>query len=918
MTNAELESKVRELMEGIGLLPPDHFVFDGNFHTCGVQGSPKSVAGRYKVYADDMPTVLVRNWKTGDCVTWSAKRKADMTPEERKLYNKRIAEERKQAEAEQKAKYARAAKKARYLWPKFMPAKEDNPYLQRKMLPPGPFRQTRSGTLALPVLDCQGQMMTLQFITREGEKRFMAEGDTAGGRFPIPSQDGQDTGPLLIGEGAATVGSTCLATDLAGEIAFTCGNLPRVARDARARWPEREIVILEDNDQKTEAEQGINPGFEASLKAAQEAGARIAHCPAKKGLSRDFSDMYCEEGAEAVRKAVAQALEAANVKDTWASNLAYMERKKGQRRMTKKTQRKLEDKAQAQGQGNQEEDAAHKLPFGFYYAMDGSLKFAVRNSKGEVIDHIDICRHVEVIGRTSGAAKWGYVLQWSDPEEKAKQLAIPSKLFARNNTDLFELLAEEGLEIIGSQEQKLFKKFVCGFGDNLPIIRNVDRVGWYDGSFVLPDTTIGAGADTRKVILQAGDSGLLDLYRTGGTLEGWQKMAALCEGNTRLIFGLSHSFSGPLLYFVPKVAGTIFSFCGPSTTGKTTALDVAASVWGHPEKQKRTWRLTSNGLESICTLYNDSVLYLDEMGEAEADDLQAIAYMFAGGTGKTRARRDGGAKNLQSWRSVALSTGEVSFKTKLLEAGLKTYAGQMVRFVDIPIASGHMSFWHDLPSAKALAEELSRRSMLDFGLAGRAFLEKLVQDLETVRNELPGMVKQVEGALCPMEADAQVLRVAQRFALVCVAGQLAQGYGILPPSLEVFGAVQSCFNDWLAARGSLRSMEEQNMLRTIRRFIEQYGNSRFQDESSPQRPCNSRVGFVRKNDAGKNEYYFFPETFCAEVAKGFEPAHVIRVLEAAGWLKRDSDRPTCRVTFEGTRQPFYCVRLPEEDGGANE
>ena len=566
--------------------------------------------------------------------------------------------------------------------------------------------------------------------------------------------------------------------------------------------------------------------------------------------------------------------------------------------------------------GTQEEDPAHALPFGFYYAMDGSLKFAVRNSKGEVIDHIDICRHVEVIGRTSGAAKWGFVLQWSDPNGCVKQLAIPSRLFARTNTDLAELLADEGLDIVPGQHRR-FKEFVLGFGDNLPIFSNVDRIGWYEGSFVLPDTTIVAGPDTRKVILQSGDSGLLDLYRTGGTLEGWQKMAALCEGNTRLIFGLSHSFSGPLLYFVPKVAGTIFSFCGPSTTGKTTALDVAASVWGHPEKQKRTWRLTSNGLESICTLYNDSVLYLDEMGEAEADDLQAVAYLFAGGIGKTRARRDGSAKNLQSWRSVALSTGEVSFRTQLLEAGLKTYAGQMVRFGDIPIASGHMSFWHDLPSAKALAEELSRRSMLDFGLAGRAFLEKLVQDLETVRNELPGMVKQVEQSLCPMEADAQVLRVAQRFALVCVAGQLAQGYGILPPSLKIFEAVQSCFNDWLAARGSLRSMEEQNILRTIRGFIEQHGASRFQDESAPQRPCINRVGFVRENDAGKREFYFFPETFRKEVAKGFEPAQVIRVLEAAGWLKRDKDRPTRRAQFENDYQAFYCIRLPE-DGGANE
>ena len=619
-----------------------------------------------------------------------------------------------------------------------------------------------------------------------------------------------------------------------------------------------------------------------------------------------------------------EALEAQNVKDTWASNLAYLERKKVQRRMAKKAQQKPENKAQthAQGQGNQEAtqggSAPHALPLGFYYAGDGSLQFVTYNAKGEPREPIIICRHVEVLGRTNGAAKWGYVLQWSDPEEKVKQLAIPSKLLARNNTDLFELLAEEGLEIIGSQEQKLFKKFVCGFEDNLPIISNVDRVGWYDGSFVLPDTTIGAGADTRKVILQAGDSGLLDLYRTGGTLEHWQEMAALCAGNTRFEFGLAHSFSGPLLYFSPKVAGTIFSFCGRSTCGKTTALDVAASVWGYPEKQKRSWRLTDNGLESICTLYNDGVLYLDEIGEAEADALQGIAYLFAGGTGKTRARRDGGARNLQSWRSVALSTGEVSFKTKMLEAGLKTYAGQQVRFIDIPVTSEHMLSWHGLPSAKALAEELSRRTMLDFGLAGRAFLEKLVQDLENVRNDLPGMMREIEHSLCPMDADAQVLRVAQRFALVCVGGRLAQDYGILPPSLEIFGAVQSCFNDWLAARGFLGSAEEQNMLRTIRRFIEQYGASRFQDESNPQRPCTNRVGYVRESDTGKREYFFFRESFATEVAKGFELAQVLRVLDAEGWLKKDStDRYTRRATFENARQQFYCIRLPE-DGGADE
>ncbi len=924
MTNAELENKVRELMEGIGLLPPDHFIFDGDFHTCGVQGSPKSIAGRYKVHADASPTILVRNWKTGAHDDWSAKSKADMTPEERKQYNERIAEERRQAQEEQKARYARAAKKARYLWPRLMPATEDHPYLQRKMLPPGLLRQTRSGTLVLPILDSQGEIMTLQFINPGGEKRFLSGGNTTGGRFPIPSQDGQDTGSLLIGEGVATVASACLATGYAGEVAFTCGNLPRVARDARARWPGREIVILEDNDGKTEAEQGVNPGFDASLKAAQEAGARIAHCPAKEGLSRDFSDMYCQGGPEAVRKAIAQALEAQNVKDTWASNLAYLERKKGARRMTKKTQQKPGDRAQApaQGQGNQEATqegrAPHELPFGFYYARDGSLKFVTYDPKtGEPKDRVKVCEHVEVIGRTYGAAKWGYVLQWQDRRGEVKQLAIPSRLFARTNTDLAELLADEGLDICVGQHRR-FKEFVLGFGDDLPIIRNVDRVGWFENCFVLPDAIIGAGPDSGKVILQAGDSGLSELYQTGGTLEGWQEMAALCAGNTRFEFALALAFSGPLLVFAPTAAGTIFSFCGRSTSGKSTALTVAASVWGFPDKQKRTWRVTDNGFESVCTLYNDNVILLDELGEVDPDALKRIAYMYSDGKGKGRANRDGGARSLQSWRGVALSSGEVSFTAKMSEAGGKIHAGQRVRFIDVPVASEHMLSWNGLPSAKALAEELSRRTMLDFGLAGRAFLARLVQGLETVRNELPGMIKQVEHALCPVEADAQVLRVAQRFALVCVGGQLAQEYNILPHALDVPGAVQSCFNDWLAARGSLGSAEEQEILKTIRRFIEQHGASRFQDEGNTQRPCINRVGFVRENDTGQREYFFFRESFAAEVAKGFELAQVLRTLDAAGWLKKDStDRYTRRATFENARQQFYCVRLPD-DGGVNE
>lgn len=563
----------------------------------------------------------------------------------------------------------------------------------------------------------------------------------------------------------------------------------------------------------------------------------------------------------------------------------------------------------------QEGNASGELPFGFCYGVDGALQYVTYDDKGEVKERARICEHVEVAGRTYGAAKWGYVLQWRDRRGTLKQLAIPSRLFARTNTDLAELLADEGLDLEPGQHKR-FKQFVLGFGNNLPIIRNVDRVGWYESCFVLPDATIGAGPNSEKVILQSTDSGLSELYQTGGTLEKWQEMAALCAGNTRLEFGLALAFSGPLLTFAPDAAGAIFSFCGRSSCGKTTALTVSASVWGYPDKQARSWRLTDNGLESVCTLFNDGVLYLDELGQVEADALQNIAYMFGSGTGKTRARRDGGTKNVFSWRSVALSSGEVSFGTKLRESGFRIYAGQQVRFIDLPVSTKHMQALNGMPSAKALSEELTMRSKLDFGLAGRAFLTRLVQDVEDVRKKLPGMIRLAEQALCPLDVDGQVLRVARRFALVNVGGQLAQEYGILPGSLNIADAVQECFNDWLAARGTLGSAEEQAILKAIRLFIEQHGNSRFQDEDNPQKTCFNRVGVVKTSSTGKREYFFFQESFSSEVAKGFETRQVLRVLEAARWLKTDqADRNTYRLTFEGKRQYFYCISLPEEDGG---
>lgn len=76
--------------------------------------------------------------------------------------------------------------------------------------------------------------------------------------------------------------------------------------------------------------------------------------------------------------------------------------------------------------------------------------------------------------------------------------------------------------------------------------------------------------------------------------------------DSRLGFALSCSFAGPLLKLA-GLEGGCFAFEGGSSSGKTTALKVAASVWGG-EAHVRAWRTTDNGLEGLAALHNDNVL----------------------------------------------------------------------------------------------------------------------------------------------------------------------------------------------------------------------------------------------------------------------------------------------------------------------
>lgn len=844
----------------------DHIEADGVLHRCGVSGKEQGTDGSYIAHADYPASLWWKNWRTNEQATWCGVSDADMTAAEREALKARIAEAKEAARKEQAERHAKAAELAGKLWEAAHAATDAHPYLARKEVPAFGLRQAQDGRLMVPVLDAVGKPQSLQFITGEGEKRFMPSGKTAGGHFPIPAKDGGEDGPLLIAEGFATGASLRLSTGFAVLVAFNAENLEAVARMARKRYAGREIVLCADNDVETRKPDGTpwNPGVEAATKAAASIGGKLAICPAHEGRATDFNDLHRARSLEAVRQAVEKA---------------------------------------------RREDPGVKYPEGYRVIQGGKNPGLYRDEKrGEDYEPVRIAPPLRILGRTKsdGSDNWGTLLQWVDPAGKEHRYALPDDVLQRQGNDWAAALAYQGYSIRRGKANA-FAVFVQEL-QTTKFVTCTARVGWHGSAYVMPDTVYGADEGT-LVLQSAGHEGL---YTVTGDEGAWAELARLCVGNTRLVFALCAAFAGPLLRLA-DVEGGGFSFEGGSSCGKTTCLQVAASVWGGPAHM-RPWRATDNGLESVCVLHNDNLLILDEVGQVSANVLSECGYLIANGMGKTRSGKDSSLRKSHTWRLLFLSSGEIGFAEKLSEKGLKARAGQEVRFVGIPTDAGMLSELHALPDAGALSNRLKELAVQHYGHAGRAFLQWLADNRDDVVKSVGEILTVGVTRLCPPDATEQVRRVARRFCLVAYAGKVACDAGVLPEDMDVWAATVSCFNDWLAVRGGAGAGEDAAILSAVRLFIEQHGASRFQDIDNPAATCINRVGFRRATGSGI-EYAILPESFKSEVVKGFSERRAARVLTNAGWLRLERPgRLKTRRTLPGMgRQDCYIVMLPENE-----
>jgi putative DNA primase/helicase len=838
-------------MAEAGLGCQGEIIPDGTIQRFDVPGDkPGQNNGWYVVFPDDPAAGSAGSWKTGEQFTWCSRSENDLTPAERQFNNTRMEAARAVREAERAATHTEAAAKAERLW-QAATAPQAHAYLERKGVKPWGVRQ-HLDTLAIPMRDSTGKMHSLQFIGPDGSKRFLTGGAKAGHYHAI----GKGGAVILIAEGYATAASLHEAAGLAVAVAFDAGNLLPVARAMRAKFPNSKILIAGDDDAATDG----NPGATKAQEAAEAIGG-LSVLPDfgdnRPDKVTDWNDLHALAGLDEIKRQI----DAALTKD------------------------------------RQPKPAASHMTFGPYQMRRDGLYLCYDDPEKPPLK-LSGPFHVDTQTTDGQGNAWGRLIIWDDAAGFPHEWPMPYSMLSGDGSAVRERLMDGGLYITPSQGGRVHFNAYLLQVKAPSICHCVTKTGWHGGQYILPDRSYGEANRDRMIFQTTGE---IPKFECSGTLAGWQgDVAAYAIGNSRLALAISAAFAGPLIHLVNEESGG-FHFAGGSSSGKTTALHVAKSVWGVP---LRTWRTTDNSAESWFASANDGLIALDELSQVDGRAADAMAYMLGNGAGKGRAGRSGSARAVQTWRVMALSSGEIGMSEKLGEVGKKAKAGQSVRLIEIPADTGAgfklFETLNGFPSGDALSKHLKAASERHKGHAIGEFLERVAPDHAAVADAVKQAIAEWTIEHLPEGADGQVSRVAARFGLVAAAGELAAAMGILPwLEGEACNAAAICFRAWLDRRGGAGAMETDDAIAQVRAFIEQHGASRFEPigEHTPEydHKIINRAGFKRKDEQGRWEYLALTEAWKNEVCKGIDARAAAKMLIERGMMMPGQDGKAARL-----------------------
>lgn len=374
---------------------------------------------------------------------------------------------------------------------------------------------------------------------------------------------------------------------------------------------------------------------------------------------------------------------------------------------------------------------------------------------------------------------------------KGKDTALAS-LASHFQGGMWKELADQGVVITRSKSRSQVCEQIEGIRDWPQGVYVADRPGYHCGAHVKPDGAI-IGKPTVENFRVVFRQPSVDLDQAGDFAEWQQAIQTFVNGQSIFTLALCLAFVGPIVELEPGASNPCIDLFGPSSIGKSTALDVGSSVWGAPLKLPGSLalslRITVAAMEQHMCARSGSMMPGDEVNLLGFDPRQQgpiladLAMALAEGVEKHR-HRDPGAVGL---RYGCLITSNTPFGQLIRGADQSNREAALARMISVPADSGRGDgVWSTLPDGyadgKAASLALRQALIANHGHAADKFLRRFVRSRKRDESGLRAKIERHRDIfLKQIQASDPVLgRRAESISYVYAAGALASEWGIIP------------------------------------------------------------------------------------------------------------------------------------------
>jgi putative DNA primase/helicase len=291
----------KDAIRAAGLNPPD-VIEAGTLYRFPGRGKRNGNTAAWCRLFEDGRGGVFGDWSQELSETWQAKHAKAFTGAEREAFRHRCEQERCARQAEREHQQATARVKAARIWRDAKPEAGEHRYLRDKGVNANGIR-TDGERLIVPMRDVEGTLHSLQFIPPNGKPKLFLEGGRVNGCL---HWIGEPRDIVCVAEGYATAATIHAATGHTVAVAFSDGNLEKVARALRLKYPDARLILCADNDYRTPG----NPGLRYATVAARAVNGLLAvpqfGDQRPEGVT-DFNDLAKYRGLEAVHACIANA-----------------------------------------------------------------------------------------------------------------------------------------------------------------------------------------------------------------------------------------------------------------------------------------------------------------------------------------------------------------------------------------------------------------------------------------------------------------------------------------------------------------------------------------------------------------------------------------------------------------------------------